>query len=143
MTRSSIALRVVLFIVGLVVIFLGLNVGFGGIKTLGWQGAESFFVVTNEAQFAIRDSHIRFIGGLWLGAGLLLVVGAFALDRLRQALIVLTAMVFVGGLARLSVLDTDLLLSASIAPSLLFEIVLFPLLGFWVARTESGNSHRA
>jgi hypothetical protein len=44
-------------------------------------------------------------------------------------------MIFVGGLARLSAADPDLLISAAIAPSLALELVLFPLLGLWVARS--------
>jgi hypothetical protein len=128
-------LRTVLAIAGAAIVFLGMNVGLGGIQTLGWQGSGDFVTVTDPALFAVRDNHIRFIGGVWLGVGLLFLAGAVALDRLRTVLVALTAMIFVGGLARLSAADPDLLISAAIAPSLALELVLFPLLGLWVARS--------
>jgi hypothetical protein len=121
-------LRTVLAIAGAAIVFLGMNVGLGGIQTLGWQGSGDFVTVTDPALFAVRDNHIRFIG-------LLFLAGAVALDRLRTVLVALTAMIFVGGLARLSAADPDLLISAAIAPSLALELVLFPLLGLWVARS--------
>jgi hypothetical protein len=131
----NVLLRAVLAIAGAAIVFLGLNVGLGGIQTLGWQGSGDFVTVTDPALFAIRDNHIRFIGGVWLAVGLLFLAGAVALDRLRTVLVALTAMIFVGGLARLSAADPALLTSAAVAPSLALELVLFPLLGFWVARS--------
>jgi hypothetical protein len=131
----NVLLRTVLAIAGAAIVFLGLNVGLGGIQTLGWQGSGDFVTVTDPALFAVRDNHVRFIGGVWLGVGLLFLAGAVALDRLRTVLVALTAMIFVGGLARLSASDPALLTSAAIAPSLALELVLFPLLGLWVARS--------
>lgn len=129
-------LRGVLALVGAVVIFLGLNVGLGGIQTLGWQGgAVDFFTVTNAPVFAVHDNHVRFIGGVWLGLGLLLLAGSVAFRRLRPVLVALTAMIFVGGLARLSG-DLSLLFTAEIAPSFVFEILVVPLLGLWFTRAE-------
>ena len=129
-------LRGVLALVGAVVIFLGLNVGLGGIQTLGWQGgAVDFFTVTNAPVFAVHDNHVRFIGGVWLGLGLLLLAGSVAFRRLRTVLVALTAMIFVGGLARLSG-DLSLLFTAEIAPSFVFEILVVPLLGLWFTRAE-------
>jgi hypothetical protein len=131
-TRLSF-LRAVLAIAGAAIVFLGLNVGLGGIRTLGWQGgAVDFLAVTDPAVFSVRDNHVRFIGGVWLAAGLFFLAGAFALERLRPVLVALTAMIFVGGLARLSAADPDILLGAAIAPSFVLELVLFPLLGLWV-----------
>lgn len=129
-------LRGVLALVGAVVIFLGLNVGLGGIQTLGWQGgAVDFFTVTNAPVFAVHDNHVRFIGGVWLALGLLLLAGSVAFRRLRPVLVALTAMIFVGGLARLSG-DLSLLFTAEIAPSFVFEILVVPLLGLWFTRAE-------
>lgn len=136
-TNVNYLLRSVLALVGAVIVFLGLNVGFGGIQTLGWQGgAVDFFAVTNEPVFAVRDNHIRFIGGVWLGLGLLMLAGSVAFQRLRTVLVSLTAMIFVGGLARLSGGDVAVLLGGNVAPSLVFEIVLMPLLGLWFTKTE-------
>ena len=110
--RPNYLLRAVLAIVGAVIVFLGLNVGFGGIETLGWQGgAVPFVTVTDPAVFAVRDSHIRFIGGVWLALGLVMLAGSVAFERLRTVLIALTTMVVVGGLARFSG-DMSILLSA-------------------------------
>lgn len=125
-------LRVILFLTGTVVVWLGLNVGLGGFETLGWQGAQGFFTVTDPDTFAVQDNHIRFIAGVWLSVGVLLITGSIALHRLRSVLISLTGMVFVGGLMRLTSADSALLFSSSIAPSLIAELIAFPLLGFWI-----------
>lgn len=50
MTRS-ILLKSVLALVGLAIMILGLNIGLGGIPTLGWQTSETFIAVTNETVF--------------------------------------------------------------------------------------------
>jgi hypothetical protein len=130
--RRHLILRAVLALIGAVVVVLGLNVGLGGIRTLGWQGgAVEFLTVTDPGLFAIRDSHIRFIGGIWLAIGLTLAAGAIWLERLRPVLVVIAALVFVGGLTRLSgALPSDVL------PSLALELLGFPLLGWWVWRTK-------
>jgi hypothetical protein len=136
-TNPNYLLRGVLALFGAAIVFLGLNVGFGGIQTLGWQGgAVSFFTVTDPSVFAIHDNHIRFIGGVWLGLGLLMLAGAVAFQHLRPVLIGLTAMIFVGGIARLSAGNVSLLLSADLAPSFFLEIVIVPLLGLWFLRAE-------
>jgi len=128
----TIILRIVLAIIGMVIIWLGLNVGLGGIATLGWQGPSDFFTVTDNAAFAVQDNHVRFIGGVWLGVGILFVTGAILLHRLSNVLKALIIMVFIGGLARLSIADPELLLSAKIAPSLIAELIIFPAIGLWI-----------
>jgi hypothetical protein len=136
-TNPNYLLRAVLALFGAGIVFLGLNVGFGGIQTLGWQGgAGSFFTVTNAPVFAVRDSHVRFIGGVWLALGLLMFAGSFAFQRLRAALIAFTFMIFVGGVARLSGGDPAILIGADVAPSFFFEVIAVPLLGFWFTRAE-------
>ena len=134
-SKTPLVLRVILAIAGAAIVFLGLNVGLGGIQTLGWQGGQvDFLTVTDPVVFGVRDSHVRFIGGVWLGVGLFFFAGAFAFERLRSVLVALTAIIFIGGLARVSAADPGILLSAAIAPSLTLELVLFPLLGLWVAK---------
>ncbi len=136
-TSPNHVLRGVLAVVGAFIIFLGLNVGLGGIQTLGWQGGTAdFLTVTNAPVFDVRDSHVRFIGGVWLALGLLMLAGSFAFQRLRSVLVALSFMIFVGGIARLSGGDLALLLSAEIAPSFLFEIIIVPLLGWWFTKAE-------
>ncbi|MDB5527086.1 MAG: Domain protein of unknown function [Devosia sp.] len=135
--RPSYLLRAVLILAGAAIVFLGLNVGLGGIQTLGWQGGSApFLTVLDPQTFGVRDNHVRFIGGVWLGLGLVMLAGGFAFSRLRTALLAFMAMIFVGGLARFSAFDPAVLLNSAVAPSLLLELVLFPLLALWIAKAE-------
>lgn len=134
MQPSGLSLRAALALCGAAIVFLGLNVALGGIITLGWQGGGDFLAVTDATLFAVRDSHIRFIGGVWLGVGLAFLAGALLFDLLRNTLVVLCGMIFVGGLTRLAGGDAALLGGAAILPSLALELVLFPLLGLWIAK---------
>lgn len=136
-TNPSYLLRGVLAAVGAVIVFLGINVGFGGIQTLGWQdGGANFLTVTDGPIYAVHDNHIRFIGGVWLALGLLMLAGSFAFRQLRIILVAFTFMIFVGGIARLSGGSLSLLTSSDIAPSLLFEVIIAPLLGWWFTKAE-------
>jgi len=129
-------LRGLLAVVGVIVIWLGLNVSLGGIATLGWQGATNFFTITDAQTFAVQDNHVRFIAGVWTGVGVFLLAGAVMPRRLAPVLKAMMALVFLGGLARLTVVDPALLTSAQIAPSLFAELLLFPLLGWWIHKTN-------
>ncbi len=71
---GRIGLRVVLLLAGASILITGINVAFGGIRTLGWQGERMFFDITNQTAFRAQDSHVRFLGGLWLGVGLFFVI---------------------------------------------------------------------
>lgn len=62
-------INAVVVIIGAAIIFLGLNIGLGGIKTLGWQSSQDFVAITDAAVFDAQDSHIRFLGGIWFGIG--------------------------------------------------------------------------
>jgi hypothetical protein len=123
----------VVVVIGAIIIFLGLNVGLGGIQTLGWQSARDFVSVTDIATFQAQDSHIRFIGGVWFGVGAVFLIGGFAMSTFRQTLIILCAMIAFAGLFRLSGMDAGVIFSAAVAPSMAFELVGFPLLAWWLA----------
>lgn len=125
-------LRPILFLTGLVIIWLGLNVGLGGIQTLGWQGASGFLDITDAATFAVQDNHTRFIAGVWTSVGLLFIAGTLALPQMRTVLLALIAMIFVGGLMRFTQGDSSLLFSSAIAPSMVAELIVFPALGLWI-----------
>ena len=123
-------LNLVVVIAGAAIIFLGLNIGLGGIKTLGWQTTGDFISITDAATFNVQDSHIRFIGGVWFGIGATFVIGGFAMDTFRPTLTILSAMIAIAGLFRLSGVDSDVIFSAAIAPSLVLELFGFPLLAW-------------
>ena len=129
-------LNLVVVIVGAAIIFLGLNFGLGGIKTLGWQTTRDFISITDAATFHVQDSHIRFIGGLWLGVGAAFLIGGFAMSKFRPTLIILSAIIAIAGLFRLSGMDSGVIFSAAIAPSIALELIGFPLLAWWLAVSE-------
>ncbi len=129
-------LRILLAVIGIVIVLLGLNVSLGGMQTLGWQGVSDFFVVTDSEAFAVQDNHIRFIAGVWTGVGVYFVAAALLPQQFSSALKAMIVLVMFGGIARLFVLDLTLLMSLQIAPSLVAELVLFPLLGWWIHKTK-------
>jgi hypothetical protein len=133
-------LNLVVVIVGAAIIFLGLNVGLGGIKTLGWQSTRDFVTITDTAMFHAQDSHIRFLGGVWFGVGTTFLIGGFALNAFRPTLVILSVVIAIAGLFRLSGMDAGVILSAAIAPSLAFELFGFPLLAWWLI--SSGKRER-
>lgn len=132
MNRSKL-LNLVVVIVGAAIVFLGLNVGLGGIKTLGWQTTGDFISISDAATFHVQDSHIRFIGGVWFGVGAVFLIGGFAMSHFRPTLIILSAMIAVAGLFRLSGMESGAIFSAAIAPSIALELIGFPLLAWWLA----------
>ncbi|MCH2164500.1 MAG: DUF4345 domain-containing protein [Marinovum sp.] len=125
-------LNLVVVIVGIAIVLLGLNVGLGGIKTLGWQSTRDFVAITDAAVFHAQDSHIRFIGGVWFGVGAVFIIGGFALRLFRSTLIILSAMIAIAGLFRFSNMNPEVIFSVAIVPSLAFELVGFPLLAWWL-----------
>lgn len=134
-------LRIILMVAGAAIVWLGLDLGLGGMRTLGWQGSSDFISVTDAGRFAVQDNHARFVGGVWLGVGLVLFFGSFAIARFRTALIAMCGLIFVGGLMRLASGDIGTIMSQAVLPSMLAELVLFPALGLWLAR--AGNPQRA
>ena len=129
-------LNLVVVIVGAAIIFLGLNVGLGGIKTLGWQTTSDFISITDAATFHVQDSHIRFIGGIWFGVGATFLIGGFVLSTFRPTLVILCAMIAIAGIFRLSGIDSGMIFNAAIAPSISLELIGFPLLAWWLVVSE-------
>jgi len=128
----NILLKSVLFLVGLAIMTLGLNIGLGGITTLGWQTSEPFIAITNETVYHVQDSHIRFIGGVWFSVGVIFCLGAIVQAALRPTLIILCLAIAGAGLFRLSGIENGVVFSPAILPSLALEVLAFPLLGWWV-----------
>lgn len=133
--KAAKVLNVVLVLIGATIISLGLNIGLGGMQTLGWQMPRDFITVTNPDVFRVQDNHIRFVGGVWFGVGVLFVLGGLARVRLQTTLVALCLVIAVAGLFRISAMDMDVILSADIVGSLLFELIGFPLLALWIWRS--------
>ena len=130
--KTSTLLCIVLAIAGLALMAGGINIGLGGIRSLGWQVNNNFLEVIDTAAFDAQDNHVRFVGGVLMGVGASLLVGSFRLEQMRTVLIAITIFVFIGGLCRLSALNADVILSSHVAPSMFAELILFPLLGIWI-----------
>ncbi|MCS6761157.1 MAG: DUF4345 family protein [Candidatus Devosia symbiotica] len=94
-------MRIVLALTSAGITFLGRDLGLSGMRTLGWQEITDFIDVTDAAHLNIQNSHARFVGGVWLGVGLLFLASAAALDRLCTTLIALCGLIVVDGLMRL------------------------------------------
>jgi len=134
---SSNAIRILFIVLGLINIFLGINVAFGGILTLGWQGTTDFVEITDEYVFQLHDSHIRFFGGLYIGIGAFLILGSTNLHKYYTPLTLMLVLMFVGGLARLTMMRPDIIFGPDIIGSLLAELVLMPILIVWLTRIVS------
>jgi hypothetical protein len=108
-TISSKVFRTLLILLGALNIFIGINIGFGGILTLGWQGQTKVLDVTNEYGYLMQDSHIRYFGGLYIGVGLFLLLAATDLRKYQPALNLVFFLIFMGGLARFTMLRPDII----------------------------------
>lgn len=127
-------LKSVLWLVGAVIMMMGLNVGLGGIVTLGWLSSADFVRISDVVAYGVQDNHFRFLGGVWFGIGLLFFIGGFKFTALRLTLIYLCLLIGLAGLFRLSAVDMDILFGAAILPSFLLETIGFPALAYWVWR---------
>lgn len=134
LSMSELVFRAILFVVGLVILWTGINVAFGGIATLGLQGPTDFVSATDPQAYAAQDSHVRFLGGLWLGVGLLFVAAAFRLRPLKPAVQAALVLIVIGGLARLSAMRFDVTFGPHILGSFIAEVAVMPLLLLWSLR---------
>lgn len=135
-TKNSTALKVVLVAAGAYIIFIGIDFGFGGFKTLGWQGSGStdFVQITDPARYGVQDSHFRFLGGAFGAIGVWMIAAVTDLRKHQRTLNALFTLIVAGGLMRLTAGDPDLLLGGEITLALLVEIALPPVLFVWLAR---------
>ena len=138
---SKMILKLILVLTGIVVAALGVNIGFGGIATLGLQGSNEFFSITNQKIFDVQDNHIRFIGGILLAIGLVMIYSAIRFEKSGTLISAIAVMFFIGGLTRLSALDMEIILGSEILPSLLIELIGFPILALWTQRENSISGH--
>lgn len=131
-TGATWGLRAALVIVGLIIVFLGADVGFGGLRTLGWQGVKSYFTVTQDPVYQVQDSHMRFFGGLFVAMGVFVVWAAGHLRQHQSGLKLVFVVVFFGGLARFSQLRPDVVFGPQVVGALGAELLLMPVLYFWL-----------
>jgi hypothetical protein len=143
MSPYQLALKIALALCGLGVVALGINVGFGGIETLGLQAPKGFVAIVDASAFATQDSHVRFLGGLFLAMGLVLVAGAIWTGPLRQVLTAICLVLFAGGLVRLAGGGDTVATNPALFPSLVFELVVFPGLAFALWRLKQGKKELA
>jgi len=132
-------LSALIVILALLNIFIGLNVAFGGILTLGWQGQTKFFEVIDEHAYLLQDSHTRFFGGLYVAVGLFMILAATNLRKYQTSLYLIFFMIFMGGLARFTMGRTDIIFGEAIIASLIAEIILMPILFIWLSRLAKMN----
>lgn len=137
MTAGEIVLRIVLVVAGAFIVFTGADFALGGIVSLGIEHPPLEVTFADENAFHVRDSHTRFIGAVWLGVGLVFLASAVKLQALKTALLACIVFIFIGGLARFSAGQPEVLFSMAILPSLLLELIGMPILYYWVSRTRA------
>ena len=138
-TKTPKALSITLAGLGVISATVALNVAFGGLRTLGLQGPTDFVRIANEDAFLIRDSHAHYYGGVYLALGLFLVYASTNVARFRQALYVIFAMIFAGGVARLTQFEPGVTFGHDLLVSTAIELVGVPLLALWVARSTRSD----
>jgi hypothetical protein len=116
------ALQVAIGVLGLVPVGAGL------------AGAVAGFAMLGEATSVSADSHFRYLSGLLLAIGLLFWSTIPQIERRAPRVRILTAIVFVGGLARLGGVIAVGPPSAPMLFGLVMELVVTPLLCLWQSR---------
>lgn len=121
-------LRSVLALLGIAFTVYGLDSAAGGLVSLGVQGTAPELLPESAAAM-LRDSAMRFHGGVFVCVGLAYVWGAARGKEAYGLLMLLSAFVAVGGIFRL----TGALPPAAY-PSAIAEILLMPALAYWLRR---------
>jgi hypothetical protein len=127
-SRSSVlALQLVIAVAGLVPVAAGLAGAIEGPAMLGPA-------MLGEDASVAADSHFRYLSGLLLAIGLLFWSAIPRIERRGPRVRLLTAIVFVGGLARLG----GAFAMGETSPPMLFgmamELVVTPLICLWQSR---------
>jgi hypothetical protein len=133
--KKHIALRIILGLAGIYIILSGINIAVGGMPTLGLGGQKDFFKVTDLQPYLIQDSHIRFVGGVWMGIGLFFVTTAIQINRYKKQLLFAFVLIFIGGLSRLFQGHPEITFGKFIIASFIAEVIGMPVLYIWVSKT--------
>lgn len=134
-----IATQTTFAVIGALSVYVAADSALGGTATLGLQLEGSFLTATDPQAYAIRDSHVRFLGAVWAGVGAIFLAGAVWPDRLRDALLVACGLGALGGLARFSGMGFGELIDAGLGLPLAVELVLFPGLAVLVLAQGRGR----
>ena len=129
-------IQIVLTLLGLVLCGLALNTALGGMMTLGWQFSPLPLDQSDPLTAMRHDNNARFFAGAFAGMGLLLAVSAWRLESMRLVAVSILACMTLGGLARLTQGGYSPLTDTALLPSVLFELVGFPLIAFWTWRAK-------
>ncbi|MFN4100007.1 MAG: DUF4345 family protein [Pararhodobacter sp.] len=132
---------IVLGLYGLVLIALGANVALGGVETLGLQFPPAGLSAADPVAFQRHDNNVRFLGGFFAGAGIVIALSA-VMASLRPTAAVLLLMLFLGGLARLLQPGYAVLADPVFYVSLLAELLLAPLFALWLWQSGPGAALR-
>jgi len=132
--KKLIGLRIVLGLVGLYIVLSGINISVGGMPTLGLGGQSNFFKVTDMQPYLIQDSHIRFVGGVWLGLGLLFLLSTTNVLKYKTQLLFGCVLIFIGGLCRLFEMHPEITFGKNILGPFLAEIIGTPILYAWISK---------
>lgn len=132
---NSIALRFILILGGVFAVYSGLDQALGGLFTLGWMGQQVFFEIADQHLFLVADNHHRFLGGVWTGIGLFFFLAITNLEKYQIGLYFAFSSIFIGGLARFSQMNFDIIFGPEVVGALLVEIIGMPLLFLWLLRS--------
>jgi len=126
----TLVFQIIVCLSGLIAIFTGANDY--------WQGATlqgDFGDLKEHAQSSLPNFTIRFLGAIWMGFGVLLILFSTNLKQYELPLIVAFCFVILGGLGRL--LTIYKLGMPEMSTSMVYfilgiELVLFPVLLIWL-----------
>jgi hypothetical protein len=118
-------LQVAILIFGLVPVLAGLSGMVGGTG------------IVADARDVSLDSHVRYLSGLLFGVGIGFWSVVPRIETMRARCRLLTAIVFIGGMARLAGLVFDGLPSTPMVLAIGMELAVTPLLCLWQARIAS------
>lgn len=136
MPISEVVLRIILVVGGAFAVFTGFDFAAGGIRSLGLEGPVLSLTAMDQHALDARDSHARFLGGVWLTVGLVFIASAVQLQTLRVALLASIVMIFIGGVSRFTTYNPQILADPAIAGAMVAELIGMPILFSWVWNTR-------
>lgn len=132
--KKLIGLRIVLGLIGVYIVLSGINIAVGGMPTLGLGGQKNFFTVTDMQPYLIQDSHIRFVGGVWMCVGLLFLFSTTNPYTYKTQLKFACVLIFWGGLCRLFQGHPEITFGKNIIGPIIAEVIGMPALYTWISK---------